>query len=113
MSRSTSPRIGSSEPTDSWKSLIRCSENVQDAFLDRVLAEQVVDPHGRFWPIRSSAADALLDPHRVPRQVVVDHEVAELEVAALAAGLGGDQDLIAVPGTFGLPLPCPPGPSAR
>ena len=53
---------------------------------DRVLLADPVD-----------AADPLLDPHRVPRQVVVDEEVAELEVAPLAAGLGADR----APGTRG------------
>ena len=38
------------------------------------------------------AAEALLDPVRVPRQVVVDHEVGALEVQALAGGVGRDQD---------------------
>ena len=38
------------------------------------------------------AAEALLDAVRVPRQVVVDHQVRALEVEALAGGVGGDQD---------------------
>ena len=38
------------------------------------------------------AAEALLDPVRVPREVVVDHEVGALEVQALAGGVGRDQD---------------------
>src|SRR5690606_4421164 len=38
------------------------------------------------------AAEALLDAVRVPRQVVVDHEVGVLEVHALAGRVGGDQD---------------------
>ena len=38
------------------------------------------------------AAEALLDPVRVPRQVVVDHQVGALQVQALAGGVGGDQD---------------------
>ena len=48
---------------------------------DLVLAD-AVDP-----------AEALLDPVRVPRQVVVDHQVRDLEVQALAGGVGGEQDL--------------------
>ena len=39
------------------------------------------------------AAEALLEPVRVPGQVVVDHQVGALEVDALAGGVGGDQDL--------------------
>ena len=39
------------------------------------------------------AAEALLDPVRVPRQVVVDHQVGRLQVQTLAGGVGGEQDL--------------------
>ena len=39
------------------------------------------------------AAEALLQPVRVPRQVVVDHQVgAALQVDALASGIVGDED---------------------
>jgi hypothetical protein len=44
-------------------------------------------------PDAVEAADALLDLHRVPGQVVVDQGVTELEIAPLSAGLGGDEDL--------------------
>ena len=40
-----------------------------------------------------AAADALLDALRVPRQVVVDDRLAELEVQPLCAGLGADEHL--------------------
>src|SRR6185436_6283683 len=43
-------------------------------------------------PEAMHAADSLLDAHRVPRQVVVDDDVRELEVASLAARLGRDQE---------------------
>ena len=39
-----------------------------------------------------NAAEPLLDAVRVPRQVVVDHEVGTLEVDAFACGVGGYQD---------------------
>ena len=39
------------------------------------------------------AAEALLEPVRVPGQVVVDHQVGALEVDALAGGVGGEQHL--------------------
>jgi hypothetical protein len=39
------------------------------------------------------AAHALLEAHRVPRDVVVDHQPAELEVDAFTRGLGGDEHL--------------------
>src|SRR5439155_25781145 len=38
------------------------------------------------------AADALLEAHRVPGQVEVDDDAAELEVPSLPARLGADQD---------------------
>ena len=38
-------------------------------------------------------SNALLELHRVPRQVVIDHHMAELEVEALAARVGRDQHL--------------------
>ena len=40
------------------------------------------------------AAEALLQAGRVPGQVVVDHQPAELEVDALAGGFGRDADLL-------------------
>jgi hypothetical protein len=39
------------------------------------------------------AAEALLEPVGVPRQVVVDHQVRALQVDALAGGVGGQQHL--------------------
>ncbi len=39
------------------------------------------------------AAEALLEAVRVPRQVVVHHQVGALEVDALAGGVGGEQHL--------------------
>jgi hypothetical protein len=39
------------------------------------------------------AAEALFEPVRVPRQVVVDHQVGALQVDALAGGVGGQQHL--------------------
>src|SRR3954447_13539978 len=40
------------------------------------------------------ASDALLDLHRVPRQVVVHHCGAELEVETFAGDAVGDQDIV-------------------
>ena len=37
------------------------------------------------------AAEALFEPVRIPRQVVVDHQVGVLEVHAFAGGIGGDE----------------------
>ena len=43
------------------------------------------------------AADALLDCHRVPRNVEIDERVAELQVASLAAQFTAQQDRHTVP----------------
>ena len=40
-----------------------------------------------------NAAEALLEAVRVPRQIVVDHQVRALEVDAFAGGIGGQQHL--------------------
>ena len=48
---------------------------------------------GLFLADAVDAAEALLDPVRVPRQVVVDHQVGDLQVDALAGGVGGDEHL--------------------
>ena len=40
-----------------------------------------------------NATEALLDAVRVPRQVVVDHQVRALQVDALPGGIGGEENL--------------------
>src|SRR5207247_3794539 len=59
--------------------------------LDGARRHQVEDVDLARLAHAGEAADPLLDAHRVPRQVVVDETVSELEVAPLAAGLGGDE----------------------
>ena len=44
------------------------------------------------WADAVDAADPLFELHRVPGNVVVDHHVAELQVQALAAGVGRHQE---------------------
>ena len=36
-------------------------------------------------------ADALLQPHRVPGDVIVDDHMAELQIQTFTAGIGGNQ----------------------
>ena len=57
------------------------------------VGDEVEDEAVLLLAVAVDAAHALLQPHRVPRDVVVDHEPAELEVDAFAGGFGGDQDL--------------------
>jgi hypothetical protein len=47
-----------------------------------------------------AATNALLNALWVPRQVVVHHEGAELEVDAFRARLGGDHDVPFLPEIF-------------
>jgi hypothetical protein len=42
-------------------------------------------------------ADALFDLHGIPGQVVVDHLVAELQIASLTADFGGHQNILCFP----------------
>ena len=54
--------------------------------------DEVDDHHVVLLAVPVATTDALLDPLRVPRQVVVHHERAELEVHAFRGGLGGNHD---------------------
>jgi hypothetical protein len=55
--------------------------------------DEVEDEAVLLLAVAVDAAHALLQAHRVPGDVVVDHQPAELQVDALAGGLGGDQHL--------------------
>ena len=60
----------------------------------RVLVDdEVEDEAVLLLAVAVDAAHALLQPHRVPGDVVVDHQPAELQVDAFARGLGGHQHL--------------------
>jgi hypothetical protein len=52
------------------------------------------EPHlpARGADLNRNIATSALDLHRVPRQIHVDHHVAELQVAALTGRLSGQQD---------------------
>ena len=66
---------------------------LQHAALARVRADEVEDQAVLLLAVAVDAPHALLQAHRVPGDVVVDHEPAELEVDALAGRLGRDQHL--------------------
>src|SRR5581483_2602424 len=68
-------------------------EALEDLPLDRVRRGEVEDVDVSLLADAMDAPHPLFEPVRVPRQVVVDHQVAELEVDPLACGLGGDADL--------------------
>ena len=90
---SSSPRIVVTCPNSSSNIRSFFAKQSVHAFVDGSARVQIRDEHlvARLrQPV--DAADALLDAHRVPRQVVVEHAVAELEVLSLGAGVGRDHD---------------------
>src|SRR5215210_7960353 len=67
-------------------------EDAQHMLFKRAARDRVEDEDLARLPDAVDAADALLNRHRVPRQVEVDERVAELQVAPLAARFGGEQE---------------------
>src|SRR5690606_40601864 len=68
-------------------------QQLEEACIRRVLAvEEVEHQHVVLLAIAMAPADALLHPLRVPGQVVVHHQVAELEVETFGPCFGGDED---------------------
>src|SRR5262249_36516749 len=72
---------------------------VQNVSLDNRLAllrvggDKVEDVDVTLLPDAVNAAEALFETRRVPRHVVVDHQVAELEVNTFTRGLRSHADL--------------------
>jgi hypothetical protein len=78
---------------DSLEQVDPPSQGEIDVSLDRILIGEVDDTDDRVSLADAvDAADPLLDLHRVPRQVEVDHHAARLEVQALGRGVGADQE---------------------
>ena len=65
---------------------------VHDLALAGVLGHEVEDHRLLLLAVAVDAAHALFQPVRIPRDVVVDHQRAELKVDAFARGFGGHQD---------------------
>ena len=57
-----------------------------------LLVEEIDHHHVELLAVAVAAADALLDALGVPGQIVVDHQIAELQIDALGRGFGGDHD---------------------
>ena len=57
------------------------------------LVEKVDDHYIELLPITMAATNALLDTLRVPRQVVVDDEIAELQVDTFRCSFSGNENL--------------------
>ena len=67
---------------------------LEDGPLDSVRRDEIEDIVFGLLADPVDAPHALLKPVGVPGQVVVDHQVAELEIDAFARGLGRDADLL-------------------
>ena len=67
-------------------------EPLEHHALTRLLAHEVPQVTDLRLPDAMDASEALFEAVRVPRQVIVDHEMCTLEVDALAGRVGGDQD---------------------
>ena len=59
--------------------------------LDRIFEREVECSYGMLLSDTVHPANALLEPHRIPREIVVYDDVAELQVQPLASGLGGNE----------------------
>src|ERR1039458_9598749 len=66
-------------------------QEVQDALLQGASGRHVRQDDVVRLSDPVNAAEPLLDLHRVPRQVEVDHGVTELQVATLAGGLRAEE----------------------
>ena len=68
-------------------------EKLVDANIGGVrLVEEVDDNHVVLLAVAVASSDALLDPLRVPGHIVVDDQIAELEIDALGCGFGCNHD---------------------
>jgi hypothetical protein len=68
-------------------------ERLIDLALARLGGDEVPQVTDLWLADAMDAAEALLEPIGVPREVVVDHQVRALESDALSGGVGGDEDL--------------------
>ena len=70
---------------------------LQHAAFARVGGDEIEDEAILLLAVAVDAAHALLQAHGIPRDVVIDHQPAELQVDAFAGGLGGDEHLGGLP----------------
>ena len=104
---SRAPSTSSEAPKTPSKSLNFSSSSSKTRWSASIATiEEIDDDHVVLLAVAVTAADPLLDALRVPRQVVVHDQVAELEVHPLGRRLGGDHDRGAV---AGIPRPGPSG----
>ena len=63
-------------------------QNVSDAELNGSFKSEVQRANDMFLTDTIDTADSLFDLHRVPRQIVIHDDMAELKIKTLAAGIG-------------------------
>ena len=66
---------------------------VQHATFACIGRNEVKDEAVLFLAVTVDAAHALFQPDGIPRDVVIDHQPAELEIDAFAGRFGGDEHL--------------------
>ena len=69
-------------------------QHFADAELDRVFKYEVDCPYSLGLANTIHTADSLFQPHRVPREVVVDNDVGELQIQTFTTCIGGDQHAV-------------------
>jgi len=67
--------------------------NVQHVILYGSFAREVVNEYRVLLADPVEPSDALLHLHGIPREVIVDDSVSKLQIATLAASLGGNENL--------------------
>ncbi len=93
------------QPSDDVEDLVRAEfpadrvqlveQHLQHAALAGAGGDQVDDHHVAPLAVAVDAPQALLETRRVPGDVVVDHQPAELQVDPLAGRVGGDEEAVA------------------
>src|SRR5690606_6072288 len=78
------------EPVEQIELLVQKLVNALVRFV--ALVEKINDDHVMLLAVTVASPNALLDPLRVPRQVIVDYKRAELQVDAFRRRLRGDHD---------------------
>ncbi|MNR48408.1 hypothetical protein D3C85_1676460 [compost metagenome] len=64
-----------------------CLQHLTHTVFDRIFQYEVDGAHHMVLTDTVDAANTLFNPHRVPRQIEVDDDVAELQVQTFAAGI--------------------------
>ena len=67
-----------------------------DLRLNRILSHQIINLNRIVLAETMHAADALLDGHGIPRQIIVEQDVSHVQIDSLSAGGGADEELRAV-----------------